>query len=125
MGHALRLVETVPACKRLIFGSALVRRLIDCASRNTGIPPEHITSSWRDRDLVWIRWAIFLVARERGRTLPLIADCFGKDHTTIIHGLRRAAKLTDSEFLRLVDILRRESGSYTLGTVSSMDGAAG
>lgn len=111
MKPVLRLVEAPPPRQRLIFGSALVHQLIDCAARHTGVSPELVTGPWRFRDLVWTRWAVYIVARERGRALTLIADCFNRDHTTIIHGLRAARSLQDSEFLKLVSILRAEASA--------------
>lgn len=98
--------DTAPAPIR--FGSALVRSLIECASRNTGLLPREITGWGRSRDLVWIRWAIALVAREQGRSLPQIGGCLNRDHTTILHGLRACRGVNDRDFEELVRRLRDE-----------------
>lgn len=109
MGQVLTLAQSPPPPQRIIFGSALIRRLIDHAACLTGLPTQTITGCGKLRDAVWTRWAISIVARENGRTLHQIAECFNRDHTTVINGLREGGKLTDREFGRLVDLLREEA----------------
>lgn len=105
----LHLVQPIDN-RRVIFGGALVRNLVDCASRVTVVSAREITGSGRSRDMVWTRWAISLIARENGRTLHQIADVLNKDHTTILHGIARAKELQDPEFDRLLELLREEAG---------------
>lgn len=54
------------------------------------------------------RWAVWQVLRERGYSYPRIGAHFNRDHSTIIHGVKQAAKLyeTSPEFADLVDMLR-------------------
>lgn len=58
--------------------------------------------------MVWTRWAIALVAREHGRSLPQIAECLNRDHTTIMHGLSACRSVKDRDFDELVRLLREE-----------------
>lgn len=106
--HHISLVTDIPDRPPIMFGSALVRELIDCASRNTGLRPSEITGWGRSRDLVWIRWAIAVVAREHGRSLPQIGTCLNRDHTTILHGLRACKDLDDPDYLELLRRLRED-----------------
>lgn len=91
------------------FGSALVRILVECASRNTGLAVREITGWGRHRDIVWTRWAIAKVARENGRSLPQIGEGLNRDHTTILHGLERIKTIHDRDFEDLLTILRAEA----------------
>ena len=51
----------------------------------------------RRADVVCIRQAIMKIARNRTQmTLKQIGEIWGKDHSTVIHGLRRAADSYDT-----------------------------
>lgn len=106
MGQVLSIFPEISPPRRLIFGTAIIHRLIDTASRLTGISHQEIMGGGRNREAVWIRWAVSLVAREHGRTLHQIADCLDRDHTTILHGLRQARTIKDADFAELVRLLR-------------------
>jgi chromosomal replication initiator protein len=48
----------------------------------------------RYTELVRARWAVMLAMRERGVSTPRIGAALGgRDHTTVLHGLRRAIEL--------------------------------
>lgn len=108
MAQPLSLVDHAKPLPPIMFGSALVRRLIDCASANTGVSSREITGWGRSRDLVWIRWAIAVVARENGRSLPQIGECLNRDHTTILHGLIACKGVNDPDYEELLRRLRQE-----------------
>ncbi len=108
MRQHLSVVKLAPPAPEIMFGCALVRVLIDCAARNTGRHSREITGWGRSRDLVWIRWAIALVAREHGRSLPQIGEALNRDHTTILHGIRACKGVCDPDYLELLRRLREE-----------------
>jgi len=84
---------------------SLIRRV----STITGIEPTVIRGESRTAEACWCRWAIMLVAREGGRTFEGIGrQLDGRDHTTVLHGCRRAKILErdDIAFGFLVEILR-------------------
>lgn len=95
----------------VVFGRALIRRLAMRASLLTGIPQAEITGPGRSRDTAWTRFAIAAVAKENGKSLWQIATVFGQDHTSVLHGIGRAAILAeqDAEFAELLRLLRAEA----------------
>lgn len=61
------------------------------AAAEFGIPAVKLFGAGREPNLVAARWAAWLVAREwRGSSYPAIARAFGRDHTSVIHGVRLA-----------------------------------
>lgn len=96
--------------------------LIDAAAEIFGVPREHLTSARRARQYGLPRFAYYLVAREAtDASLPVIGRALGgRDHTTVMHGLKRAACLIekDVDFALNVQSLRRfaEEHKATLAT---------
>jgi hypothetical protein len=95
----------VPARERLgtvryskpIGPSLMVRQVtlmdvLNAIALETGVTVEQIRSEGRSEDLVALRHAGFLIARRlTKKSTPQIARAFGRsDHTTVLHGLRRA-----------------------------------
>lgn len=66
-----------------------------------------LLSQRRHGHLVRVRWACYLVLINRGNTYPQAGSTMKKDHTTIIHGVKKARELmeTDSEFRAMVGAL--------------------
>lgn len=63
------------------------------ASNLTGVPFEALAGPRRHKSLVRARWQGYKVFRDAGLSLPEIGRCFGgRDHTTILHGLRELEK---------------------------------
>jgi chromosomal replication initiator protein len=66
-----------------------------------GISLSELTGDSRFTDLVRARWAVMLAMRARGLSTSRIGVALGgRDHTTVIHGLRQGALLraTDPAF---------------------------
>ncbi len=67
----------------------LVRAARFCFDASEG----EIIGTIRDMRVCHARWAIWFAMRSAGLSLQDIASRFGKNHTTIIYGLRRADEL--------------------------------
>jgi len=96
----------------ILFTRALLRHLTEKASEITAIPVDELRGPSRQRDTSWTRFAIMAVARERGKSYPQLGGYFNqRDHTSAMHGVRRAYQLERSEadFACLLNLLRREA----------------
>lgn len=70
--------------------------------------PAQITGECRSNMLCKARWAVMLALHRRGWSYPRIATVTGrKDHTTCMHGVKRAAALEsgDAGFRAVVRML--------------------
>ncbi len=75
--------------------------IVKRAARIIGCTMPQLKGPSRDGRLVRARWAVMYAMRQRGKSLPQIGrDLGGRDHTTVIHGLKRAEELltTDEDF---------------------------
>ena len=52
-----------------------------------------IMSPNQERRVAHARFAAYVALRDRGLSLPQIGHFFKRDHTTVLHGLRRAKEL--------------------------------
>jgi chromosomal replication initiation ATPase DnaA len=60
------------------------------------LPPEEVLTNSRVVELVEARWVIAYVLRTNRRmSLPAIGRRLGRDHTTVMHGLREIEKRPD------------------------------
>ncbi|WP_425230228.1 helix-turn-helix domain-containing protein [Sphingomonas sp.] len=87
----------------------IVGDLAKLAACHVGLTVRELLGAGRAAHLVCARSAVALVAREQGLSVPQIGRALGgRDHTTIVHALRRAATLTaaDPAFRLLCDRLR-------------------
>ena len=75
----------------------VVYTLARIAGEPYGVLPTEILGPGRQRWLAQTRWAIMLTLREvRGWSLPHIGYVVGgRDHTTVMHGLKQGAALRD------------------------------
>lgn len=74
-----------------------VERIVAVVARLWDVPVGAITSSGRLRDYVRPRQACYrLVTDLLGMSRPATGRCFGRDHTTILAGLRSAAILHET-----------------------------
>lgn len=90
----------------------LIRDLAILAAHESGIPPAAMFGRTRRRLVARARFAVMKAARERGRSYGLIAHQLRMgDHTSIIHGCRRAEELEQShpDFAALLVRLRGEA----------------
>lgn len=76
------------------------------AAAITGVPVSDILSPSRQAAICWVRWAVMLAASER-HSFAGIGRALGRDHTTVIAGVKRARGLRakDVPFALLVEAL--------------------
>ena len=68
-----------------------VRQAIQDVSAATGVSVEDLLGRGRRREITQARQLAMFIAREKGAAYSVIARVFGRDHTTIIHGVRAEA----------------------------------
>ena len=86
-----------------------VHSVVQCASNITRIPVEEFYLDNRRRYVAFARFAVFAVCSEQGHGMNEIARRMnGRDHTSIIHGVRRAEEFerTKAPFRLLMAALR-------------------
>lgn len=68
------------------------------------IPERALWSRARHKGVLEARQAAFLIARQRGISLSSIGRAFGRDHTTVMHGIRKIKRLiaADKDFAAFV-----------------------
>lgn len=99
--------------------------LIDPTAEIFDVSREHLTGARRARQYCRPRFAYYLVAHEESdASLPVIGRALGgRDHTTVLHGLRRAAYLIekDVEFALNVQSLRRFAKEHKATLVTRLN----
>lgn len=90
----------------------------------------NIRAKCRKRHLVYLRMVFCKLARSMGYTLNAIGSYLGRDHTTIIHGLRTASDLLDtvdplftSLFTNVTNYLRQYYAYESEPVISNTDQA--
>lgn len=84
--------------KRLTGGTEGLAAIIDDTAQERGLTFYDLVSSRRTKELTRARFVAMKRAREAGFTLELIGKVMGgRDHTTIMHGIRRAEELEAAE----------------------------
>lgn len=74
---------------------------VDTAARIFEVARHDLTGAARQHHICRARWAVMLVLQRRGYSTPRIGRALGgRDHTTIMHGLKRGAAIeaADSVF---------------------------
>jgi len=66
-------------------GRDTVQRILDELAEATGVSVEDIRSKSRASNIVKLRQMAMTLARREGLSLPVIAACFGVDHSTVYH----------------------------------------
>ena len=73
--------------------SATVTHIIDCVAEHTGVGANAIRSIRQDRTTVRARHTAFYLASElTSLSLPKLGSFFGRDHTTILHGINNVRR---------------------------------
>lgn len=67
----------------------LLRLMVVVGARNHGISVGELRGAGVTRKLSRTRWRIAKAARIAGFSLPTIGRALNKDHTSVLHGLRR------------------------------------
>lgn len=82
--------------------------IVRAVARAAGVSASDIRGQRRTRDLVRLRWAVAWLARARGVSYPQIGRALGgRDHTTIIHGIRRLGAMGGGEREIIDELLAR------------------
>lgn len=74
---------------RSILRRDSVRRVVEAIATRTGIPAVRIVSQSRNQACVAARHWAFFELQQAGFSLTQIGRMFKKDHTTILHGIRK------------------------------------
>lgn len=76
------------------------RVLITLVAQKFGVGVRDVFSDFRERKVTRARWAAMYVLRhEKGYSFPEIGRVMNRDHTTVIHGVRRVE--ADPELLAI------------------------
>jgi chromosomal replication initiation ATPase DnaA len=66
-----------------------IREVIDLVVDITGVPHSDILSPKRDRVTARARQMVMWKAHKEGHSLPAIGRVLGRDHTSVLHGVRQ------------------------------------
>lgn len=83
------------------------RRAVEAVAEAFDIPVSAILGPSRKRPVSFARFSIYVLLRERGWTTTQVADALGVDHSSVIHGTKRAADMDETWHAR--HALARES----------------
>lgn len=78
-----------------LSGIDITDNVISAVAEYYGISREMLLSRSRSMPLVRQRQVAMSIARDFGCSLPSIALVLDKDHTTVLHGVRKVHKLID------------------------------
>lgn len=71
-----------------------------------GLHPRHMTATSRDRRHAWPRQVAMYLTREiLHRSLPSIGTAFHRDHTTVLHAIRRVEERMARDPFDYADVL--------------------
>lgn len=102
--------------ERLNIGN--LSEFIDELCRIFEIPRRDLTGRWRDRKMVAIRQLFFYIARTNtGAGLHQLGVMLDKDHSTVIHSVRKAQNYLDTNdpmFMGLLEQYLKESKPHLL-----------
>ncbi|MDT9600051.1 helix-turn-helix domain-containing protein [Sphingosinicella rhizophila] len=89
--------------------SSVMNQLVARAEAVTGIEAGSLRARARETLICHVRFAVMALARERGLGLARIAKGLGgRDHSTIISGLKRAEALrADPDFAKLLEAIAK------------------
>ncbi len=90
--------------------SAVMLRLTLAAGEIANVSAPFLRSPSRRYKIAHTRFAIMLVAREYGKRPSTIGHFFGRDHSSVLHGITRARQLAldDENYADLIRQLRLE-----------------
>lgn len=77
---------------------ATMREISEAVAARYGLPIEQLKGPDRKRSVAWARQEAFDAIYATGRySLPQIGRYFNRDHTTVLHGVRRVRALAQQE----------------------------
>jgi len=88
----------LPPPDYVIPGAMPVHIVIDAVSKVTNIPRHELCSPRRLRYLLPARMAVYFIAyKHTGKSFPQIGRAVGgRDHTTVLHGYRKATEKSET-----------------------------
>ena len=88
--------------------AAVAMPLVTLVGQCYGLSKSQVLSKRRDMTRCHARWAVFAALAHIGWTCDSICACFDFDRGTVIHGLRRAGELveTDEQFRGVLRLLK-------------------
>lgn len=85
--------EAVAACNQVfVQHKSTVLKIVDAVAEATGIPAKRILGPRKDAATSRARHIVMYEARLAGLSTTQIGDALGRDHTTVIHGVRAEEK---------------------------------
>lgn len=66
-----------------------MEEIIEAVARYFSVKPEALKAKNKKRTVVEVRWVAYYILRKYKFTLEDIADAFGQNHTTVMHGLEQ------------------------------------
>ena len=89
----IRAWRQMESCREYFFAD-----LIKATSALYDIPVSTLVSHHRDREITKLRWRVYWIGRtELGLSYTQVATLFRRDHTTILHGVRKYEQLADDD----------------------------
>jgi chromosomal replication initiation ATPase DnaA len=74
------------------------QRILHLVGQDFGVPVALIASACRRKDIAMSRHVAFCVGqRGLGYSLPRIGRLAGRDHTTVLHGIRRVEAMAEAD----------------------------
>lgn len=101
-----------------------IRAIAVMAASDFGVSMGAMRSSTRTKEIVFARQAVMYLAIEQlGKTLAETGHFFGRDHTTVLHGVRRAADRigTDAVLASRVNRLKSKILAMETGVPTPME----
>lgn len=85
--------EAIAACQQ-VFNQhrSTVSKIVEAVSEATGIPARHILSQKRTAPIARARQIVMYEARLAGLSYPQIGEALGRDHSSVVHGVRAEKK---------------------------------
>lgn len=74
-----------------------INEIVAQVAELTCLPAKDIMGRSRKAPIAQARFLVWFVARQQGMTLQQIARAFGRDHTTILHGIQREEAARNAE----------------------------
>ena len=108
----VRTLRVVGAEERKSRAEAIMARCAELFEVDAGLA----YGGARDQMSITVRWAAMLCLSRRGWACVQIGRLFGRDHSTVSHGIVRAEQIyrTEPEFREVVDIVLREHDASDL-----------
>ena len=85
--------EAIDACNAVfVLHRSTVLKIVDAVAEATGIPAKHILSKSRTAPVARARQIVMYEARKAGLSYPQIGRALGRDHSTVVMGVRTEEK---------------------------------